>query len=233
MGPRPERCPAPPSGASDRQAAPSLARSRREGLEQSGLCARTGLRPRRHHGPVPDPAPRRLTDRSCGRDPVRTPGADGGCPERAADVRALRLAAAEELETACRVLRPPCWRAEASVSLGPMQSRITEQIALMGETAGEVLAYAQAMRHLESAGEALDVLYRRGSRAPQGSHWRTATMAARPTRSVRLRAHFSFRSAIFRHALRVASRLRPAPPSPSPACARHLGAHGDADRAPA
>src|SRR4051794_29024219 len=77
-----------------------------------------------------------------------------------------------------------------------------ELIALLGEEAGEVLAYAQAMRHIESAGEALDTLYGSGR-----AHPRVHIGVRRPWPLAdtleTLRAHFSFRSAIFRHALRV------------------------------
>src|SRR4051812_13835610 len=125
------------------------------------------------------------------------------CPERSAAVRARRLIAAEELEKSCRGVAAVLLAGRGSISCSAMQARITELIALMGETAGEVLAYAQALRHLESATEALDVLYG-GGRAHPRVHigvrrpWPLAdTLEA-------LRAHFSVRSAIFRHALRVA-----------------------------
>ena len=125
------------------------------------------------------------------------------CPDRSAAVRTRRLAAAEELEKSCRGVAVVLLAGRGSISSSAMQARITELIALMGETAGEVLSYAQALRHLESAGEALDVLFG-GGRAHPRVHigvrrpWPLAdTLAA-------LRAHFSVRSAIFRHALRVA-----------------------------
>lgn len=125
------------------------------------------------------------------------------CPERSAAVRARRLAAAEELENFCRGVAAVLLAARGSIASSAMQARITELIALMGETAGEVLAYDQALRHLESAGEALEVLFG-GGRAHPRVHigvrrpWPLAdTLEA-------LRAHFSVRSAIFRHALRVA-----------------------------
>jgi len=123
-------------------------------------------------------------------------------PERAVDVRAQRLVAAEELETACRSVAVALLAGRGEVPLGPIQARITELIALLGEEAGEVLAYAQAMRHLESAAEALDTLYGSGR-----AHPRVHIGVRRPWPLAdtleTLRAHFSFRSAIFRHALRV------------------------------
>src|SRR3954451_9847051 len=88
-------------------------------------------------------------------------------PERAVDVRAQRLVAAEELETACRSVAVALLAGRGEVPLGPIQARITELIALLGEEAGEVLAYAQAMRHLESAAEALDTLYGGGRAHPR------------------------------------------------------------------
>src|SRR3954449_9737168 len=88
-------------------------------------------------------------------------------PERAVDVRTQRLVAAEELETACRSVAAALLAGRGEVSLGPIQARITELIALLGEEAGEVLAYAQAMRHLESAAEALDTLYGGGRAHPR------------------------------------------------------------------
>jgi uncharacterized membrane protein YgaE (UPF0421/DUF939 family) len=122
-------------------------------------------------------------------------------PERVDDVRTRRLAAAEELEAACRGVAATLLAGRGKVSLGPMQAKITDLISLLGEMAGEVLAYAQAMRHLESAGEALDILY------GGGAHPRVHIGVRRPWPLAdtfeALRAHFSFRSAIFRHALRV------------------------------
>src|SRR4051794_1122284 len=148
--------------------------------------------------------------------PVQTE--DG--PERAVDVRALRVAAAEQLKAGCRAVAAALLAGRGEVSLGLMQTRITALVALLGDTAGEVLAYAQAMRHLESAAEALDVLYG-GSRA----HPRVHIGLRRPwpladTLEV-LRAHFSFRSAIFRHALRAAW-----PPAAGTAVIRLGLAHG-------
>src|SRR3954454_19964018 len=123
-------------------------------------------------------------------------------PERAVDVRAQRLVAAEELETACRSVAVALLAGWGEVSLGPMQARITELIALLGEEAGEVLAYAQAIRHLESAAEALDTLYG-GGRAHPRVHIGVRRPWPLADTLETLRAHFSFRSAIFRHALRV------------------------------
>src|SRR5215218_5447393 len=125
------------------------------------------------------------------------------CPERSAAVRARRLVAAEELEKSCRGVAAVLLAGRGSISSSAMQARITELIALMGETAGEVLAYAQALRHLESAGEALDVLYG-GGRAHPRVHIGVRRPWPLADRLDALRAHFSFRSAIFRHALRVA-----------------------------
>ena len=112
-------------------------------------------------------------------------------PEWAVDVRARCLAAAEELETACRCVAAALLAGRGKVFLGPMQARITDLISLLGDAAGEVLAYVQAMRHLESVGEALDILYD-GGRAHPRVHigvrrpWPLAdTLEA-------LRAHFSF-----------------------------------------
>jgi uncharacterized membrane protein YccC len=84
-----------------------------------------------------------------------------------------------------------------------MQTRITALVALLGDTAGEVQAYAQAMRHLESAAEALDVLYGGGRAHPRVHIGIRRPWPLADTLEV-LRAHLSFRSAIFRHALRVA-----------------------------
>src|SRR3954447_25822734 len=125
------------------------------------------------------------------------------CPERSAAVRERRLVAAEELEKSCRGVAAVLLAGRGSIASSAMQARITELIALMGETTGEVLAYDQALRHLESAGEALDVLFGGGRVHPRvhigvRRPWPLAdTLEA-------LRAHFSVRSAIFRHALRVA-----------------------------
>ena len=126
------------------------------------------------------------------------------CHEQAAAVRARRLAAAEELEKACRAVAAALLAGRGGVSLETMQSRVTDLTSLMGETAGEVLAYAQAMRHLESAGEAIDVLFG-GGRAHSGLHLGVSRPWPLADALAALRAHFTFRSAIFRHALRVAS----------------------------
>ena len=143
-------------------------------------------------------------------------------PERAVDVRAQRLVAAEELETACRSVAVALLAGRGEVPLGPIQARITELIALLGEEAGEVLAYAQAMRHLESAAEALDTLYG-GGRAHPRVHIGVRRPWPLADTLETLRAHFSFRSAIFRQPRRAGHCGRHRCCA-SPAGARHLGA---------
>ena len=109
-----------------------------------------GFRARTSHGPVPDPASRRLADRGRGRDPIRTPGPDGLVPSRLLRPAHDALSRPRNSRQLAGVLRPRCWRGGAGCPSNHAGG-VTELIALMGEKAGEGLAYAQAMRHLESA----------------------------------------------------------------------------------
>src|SRR4051794_857821 len=130
--------------------------------------------------------------------PVQTE--DG--PERAVDVRALRVAAAEQLKTGCRAVAAALLAGRGGGPPGALHGTTAGAVALLGEEAGEVLAYAQAMRHLESAAEALDTLYG-GGRAHPRVHIGVRRPWPLADTLETLRAHFSFRSAVFRHALRV------------------------------
>jgi uncharacterized membrane protein YccC len=120
------------------------------------------------------------------------------------DIRAKRLAAGEELQKICRSIAGLLLAGKSGIDLSAMEARLADLSLAMGENAGEVLAFAQAVRHLESAAEAMEALFLTGGRAYPGLRlgiarpWRIADIASD------LSAHLTFRSAIFRHALRVA-----------------------------
>lgn len=126
------------------------------------------------------------------------------CSERAEAVRAKCVAAGEELEKACRAVAAALLAGRGGVSLAPMRARIADLTALSGATAGEVLAFAQAMRHLESAAEAINGLFGGGDRSRAGLWLGLSRPWPLHDTLESLHAHLTFRSAIFRHALRVA-----------------------------
>ena len=115
-------------------------------------------------------------------------------------------AAAMELETACRAVAASLASGRRQLSLAGVRARLKESIAAFGETDPEVMAYAQAMRNLENADEAMGVLlgaeHRYLGLLPPLARINPPGHAFRA-----IRAQLSTKSAIFRHALRVATAV--------------------------
>jgi uncharacterized membrane protein YccC len=110
----------------------------------------------------------------------------------------------EELEHACRVIAASLLAGRQKLSLVRLRTRLIELTAAYGGTYPEVMIFAQAMRQLENATEAMDILAGREQRfsgillpVASSGNPRGFLLAA-------VRAQLSRRSAIFRHAIRVA-----------------------------
>lgn len=126
--------------------------------------------------------------------------------------------AVEETERICRDVAKVLLFGGGEVDLDPIRQRISRLLAtgrgdaaagsLTGVPRAAVLAFAQALRNIENADEALRLLRDQRRRLPNIG--RLATQAGRRTSAVAtVRGHLSFRSAIFRHALRVAAVTGP------------------------
>jgi uncharacterized membrane protein YccC len=114
-----------------------------------------------------------------------------------------RVAATGELEAACRAVCRVLLDGKGELSLAPLRGRV--EAARNAAPSAELLAWAQAMRHLDNAEEALRALF--GERRRLFELLRLAIAHRRPRGAViaALRPHMTPRSAIFRHALRVAA----------------------------
>jgi uncharacterized membrane protein YccC len=126
--------------------------------------------------------------------------------EVAAPPGSERLAAEAELERACRAVARVLLTGNGELPLAELRRRLEAAHSGRGEPQGhaDLLAWAQAMRHLDNAEEALRVLF--GVRRRLAELWRLP-FADRPPRGAALaalRAQLTPRSAIFRHAMRVA-----------------------------
>ncbi len=116
----------------------------------------------------------------------------------------LSDASIQELESTCRAVAGSVLAGRPKFSLVSMRARLKEMISTLGATDLEVIPFTQAMRHLENTEEAIKVLFGAGYRFSE------TLLPPLPTENPRgyllgaLRAQLSLRSAIFRHALRVA-----------------------------
>jgi len=126
--------------------------------------------------------------------------------ESAAPASAERRKATAALQQACIEVARVLLDGKGQLSLAPLRRQFPAAPARDGAapSATDVLAEAQAMRHFENAAEALGLLF--GERRRLFDLLRLAFAHRRPrgTMLAALRPHTSPRSAIFRHALRVA-----------------------------
>jgi uncharacterized membrane protein YccC len=112
--------------------------------------------------------------------------------------------AIEELERACRAVGASVLAGRRKLSLTRMRTRLIEFTAVRGGTDPEVMTYAQIVRNLENAADAIDFLA--GQEQEFSGLLLPVTSGGYPLGYVlsAIRAQLSVRSAIFRHALRVA-----------------------------
>jgi uncharacterized membrane protein YccC len=111
-------------------------------------------------------------------------------------------ASAKELEHACRAVAASLLAGRRKLSLESIGRQVKELASGLDATAPEVMAFAQALRHLENAEEAMILLFGADpglSLLPPLSH-----VGPRGRAIAAIRAQLSLRSAVFRHALRVA-----------------------------
>ena len=125
--------------------------------------------------------------------------------EVATPENAQRRAAIAELERLCRGVARILLRGAGEVALAAMRQRVRD-LGASGEQDrhADLLAFAQAMRHLENANEAFQRLF--GQRRRLADFLRLPIVINRPSgaAAAALRAHLTPSSALFRHALRVA-----------------------------
>lgn len=111
---------------------------------------------------------------------------------------------AAELEAACHAVSRILLDGKGTLSLAGLRQRLQQAEGTASRHQAEFLAWAQALRHLDSAEEALRLLF---GRSQQLSDLLRLPLAHRLPRGAivsALRANASPRSAIFRHAMRVA-----------------------------
>jgi uncharacterized membrane protein YccC len=110
----------------------------------------------------------------------------------------------EELESACRAVAASVLAGRRKLSLTSMRMRLSEITSAHGRTHPEVMTFAQAMRHLENAAEAIDLLLGREQRF--SDLLLPGESSENPPGYVFTanRAQLSPQSAVFRHAIRVA-----------------------------
>lgn len=127
--------------------------------------------------------------------------------EVAAPPGTARLAAEAELEDTVRAVARVLLLGRGTLPLAELRRRLKLARAGHGEAheQADLLAWAQAMRHLDNAEEALQLLF--GGRRQLADLLRLPFSHRLPRGAVidTLRAHATPRSAIFRHALRVAA----------------------------
>ncbi|HXZ01159.1 MAG TPA: FUSC family protein [Stellaceae bacterium] len=116
-------------------------------------------------------------------------------------------AAETELRQACHDVAHILLAGKGELSLAGLRQRLQPAPAQTGETPASAapLAWAQALRHLDNAEEALRLLFGRRRRLPDLLRLPFAHRRPRGAVVSALRANASPRSAIFRHALRVAA----------------------------
>jgi uncharacterized membrane protein YccC len=125
----------------------------------------------------------------------------------AAAPAAMVQPAAAALERACRAVVGILLEGKGDLSLAEMRQELAalRSDSDAPERDSRILALAQAMRHLDNAEEALRLL--RGARWRLPELWRLPVTHRLPRGAVldAIRAQMTLRSAIFRHALRVAA----------------------------
>jgi uncharacterized membrane protein YccC len=116
-----------------------------------------------------------------------------------------RQAAGAELERQCRAVARILLNGRGGLSLAPLRRQLQQWAAHRpAESGPELLAFAQAMRHLDNAEEAIAALFGQRHRLPHLLRLPFAHRRPPGTVIAALRAHLTPRSAIFRHAMRVA-----------------------------
>jgi uncharacterized membrane protein YccC len=109
-----------------------------------------------------------------------------------------------ELESACRAIAASVLAGRRQLSLTAMRTRLIQLTSAFGGMHPQVMTFAQAIRHLENATEAMDLLL--GQEQRFYGVLLPPLSSGNPSGNVlhALRAQLSWRSAIFRHAIRVA-----------------------------
>lgn len=122
----------------------------------------------------------------------------------------LRLQAATELEAACRRMVRFLLTGKGDLALSSLRERLATMTQSAADTrdparSAEAMAVALALRHLDNAEEALGLLF--GAPRPWRDRLRHPLASRGPRRAIGglFRAHMTMQSAIFRHALRVAT----------------------------
>jgi uncharacterized membrane protein YccC len=113
-------------------------------------------------------------------------------------------ALAQDLESACRAIAASVLAGRQKLSLTSLRARLIELTSALGTTNPEVMTFAQAMRHLENATEAMDLLFGREQRFSGVVLPPLFNGSPRGSALTALRAQLNLQSAIFRHAFRVA-----------------------------
>lgn len=132
------------------------------------------------------------------------------------DEAALRVSreALEEIETVCRAVAKLLLAGRGEPDLNAVRARVAAVDALSAGAAARdpsaprppraaALAFAQAIRNVENAAEALHILREQRRRLPDIG--RLIGALDRGSFVDQIRSHLSFKSGIFRHALRVAA----------------------------
>jgi uncharacterized membrane protein YccC len=127
--------------------------------------------------------------------------------ELEAPADAPRAAGESALQDACAAVARILLAGKGELSLAELRLRLkaAQAAAAAGPPPADLLAWAQAMRHLDNAEEALRQLFGERRRLPELLRLALAHRGPRGAVLAALRPHLSPRSAIFRHALRVAS----------------------------
>lgn len=119
---------------------------------------------------------------------------------------APRVAAESALQQACAAVARILLDGKGELALAELRRQVqATQAGGAAPAAAEPLAWAQALRHLDNAEEALRLLFGERRRLPDLLRLALAHRGPRGAALAAIRPHLSPRSAIFRHALRVAS----------------------------
>ncbi len=122
------------------------------------------------------------------------------------EVGTASLAAESQLQQACHAVARILLDGKGDLSLAGLRRQLQQAQAQGGERQrqAELLAWAQALRHFDNAEEALRLLFGERRRLPDLLRLPFAHRRPRGSVVSALRANASPRSAIFRHAMRVA-----------------------------
>lgn len=125
--------------------------------------------------------------------------------ELAAPADAPRIAAEAALQEACAAVARTLLAGKGEPPLAALRQRLQAAQARSGTApAADSLAWAQAMRHLDNAEEALRLLFGERRRLLDLLRLALSHRGPRGTVLAKLRPHLTLRSAMLRHALRVA-----------------------------